>query len=144
MNTRQRFSNSFIKPYIQLFGKKFTSVWQIERHGIRAMNSETPWIRRFNEALSPPSSSSLLKLSDKLSTNWYSFHFLGITNISDLLVSQTKFGKFNMILGPYCLSSPWCHWLWTYRLIITIAVCFIALVLVLTKQKQAFFCGFWG
>ena len=45
--------------------KKFTSVWQIERHGIRAMNSETRWIHRFNETFSPPSSSSLLKLSNK-------------------------------------------------------------------------------
>ena len=73
--------------------------------GIRAMNSETPWIHRFNEALSPPSSSSLFKLSNKLSTHWYSFHFLGIANISDLLVSQTKFGKF-MIFWAHTAYRP--------------------------------------
>ena len=74
--------------------------------GIRAMNSETPWIQCFNEALSPPSSSSLFKLSDKLSTHWYLFHFLRITNISDLLVSQTKFGKFMIFWAHTAYRSP--------------------------------------
>ena len=94
--------------YVQFFQKKIHQRLTNWTAGIRAMNSETPWIHdhRFNEALSPPSSSSLLKLSNKLSTYWYSFHFLGIANLSDLLVSQTKFGKFMMFWAHAAYRLP--------------------------------------